>query len=92
MQKVKVVGAIENADSSAALRNDNKKAKENGRAEALPFDCFCAKRFSSSAKELFGGQFFLFAFHAHLLELALFGFDRGGDFLLDLGCCFFQLW
>ena len=47
---------------------------------------------SPSAKELLGGEFFLFAFHAHLLELALFGFDRGGDFLLDLGGCFLQLW
>jgi hypothetical protein len=32
---------------------------------------------------LLGGHFFLFAFHAHLLELALFGFDGSGDFLLD---------
>jgi hypothetical protein len=31
---------------------------------------------------LFGGEFFLFAFHAHLFQLALFGFD---DFLLDGG-------
>ena len=41
---------------------------------------------------LFGGEFFLLAFHAHLLELALFGFDRCGDFLLDLGCRFLKLW
>ncbi len=40
---------------------------------------------------LFGGHFFLFAFHAHLLEFALFGFDGCGDFLLDLGCRFFEL-
>jgi hypothetical protein len=33
-----------------------------------------------------------FAFHAHLFELALFGFDGCGHFLLDLGCRFFQLW
>jgi len=33
---------------------------------------------------LLGGHFFLFAFHAHLFEFALFGFDGGGYFLLDL--------
>ncbi len=41
---------------------------------------------------LLGGEFFLFAFHAHLLEFALFRFDRRGDFLLDLGCRFLELW
>ena len=40
---------------------------------------------------LLGGHFFLFAFHAHGFELALFGFVRILDFLLDLGCRFFEL-
>jgi hypothetical protein len=40
---------------------------------------------------LFGGHFFLFAFHAHEFEFALFGFDGGGYFLLDLGCHFLRL-
>ena len=40
---------------------------------------------------LLGGHFFLFAFHAHLFKLALFGFDRRSNFLLHLGCRFFQL-
>jgi hypothetical protein len=31
---------------------------------------------------LFGGHFFLFAFHAHEFEFALFDFDGCGDFLL----------
>ena len=50
----------------------------NGSAEALPFGyCFCAKRLSPSAKGLFRGHLFLFAFHAHAFEFALFGFDGG---------------
>ena len=35
---------------------------------------------------LLGGHLFLFAFHAHEFQFALFGFDRRSDFLLDLGC------
>ncbi len=40
---------------------------------------------------LLGGHFFLFAFHAHLFQLALLGFDRRGNLLLDLRCRLFQL-
>jgi hypothetical protein len=36
----------------------------------------------SSATVRIGGEFFLFAFHAHLFELAFFGFDGCRDFLL----------
>src|ERR1700743_1573906 len=64
--------------------------KNNGRAEALPLLVLARSACCRNAK-LLGGQFFLFAFHAHLFELALFGFDRRSDFLLDLGCRFFQL-
>ncbi len=39
-----------------------------------------------------GGELFLFAFHAHLFEFALFGVVGLLDFLLDLGCRFFELW
>ena len=40
---------------------------------------------------LFGGEFFLLAFHAHCFELALFGVVRFLDFLLDFGRRFFEL-
>ena len=68
----------------------NDTLKTNGRAEALPLFVFarsacCPIRLrSGQAAKLLGGQFFLFAFHAHLFELALFGFDGCGDFLLNL--------
>ena len=52
---------------------------------------FARSAFRRDAKSL-GGHFFLFAFHAHGFELALFGFDGCGDFGLDLGCRFFELW
>jgi hypothetical protein len=48
--------------------------KENGRAEALPFG-FATRSVEDGTKYLFGGHFFLFAFHAHEFEFALFGFD-----------------
>jgi hypothetical protein len=41
---------------------------------------------------LLGGEFFLFAFHAHGFEFALFGFVGFHDLGLDLGCRFFELW
>jgi len=72
----------------------------NGRTLSSPpvVVCSCAKRVccilrfrSGQVPCLLGGEFFLFAFHAHLLELALFGFDRRRNFLLDLGCRFFKL-
>ena len=40
---------------------------------------------------LFGGEFFLFAFHAHGFELALFGFVGFLTSGLDLGCRFLEL-
>ena len=40
---------------------------------------------------LLGGEFFLFAFHAHGFELALFGFVGFHDLGLDLGCRFLEL-
>ena len=40
---------------------------------------------------LLGGHLFLLAFHAHGLELALFGVVRFLDLGLDLGCRFFEL-
>jgi hypothetical protein len=41
-------------------------------------DCFLrANAFRRNAKSL-GGHFFLFAFHAHEFEFALFGFDGWG--------------
>jgi hypothetical protein len=61
-------------------------------AEPKPCRClFSREAFNRYNAKLFGGHFFLFAFHAHLFEFALFGFDGCGDFLLDLGCRFFEL-
>src|SRR6266702_3871216 len=60
-----------------------------GTAEAVPFRFVPHPRVCGC---LLGGHFFLFAFHAHEFEFALFGFDGCGDFLLDLGCRFFELW
>ncbi len=53
--------------------------------------CGFTRSVQDGTKCLLGGEFFLLAFHAHLLELALFGFDRCRNFLLDLGCRFFEL-
>jgi len=52
--------------------------------------CLHAKR-RERYEVLFGGHFFLFAFHAHLLQFAFLGFDGRGDLLLDLRCRFLQL-
>jgi hypothetical protein len=60
----------------------------NGRAEALPL-FVVTRSVENGTKYLLGGHFFLFAFHAHLFQFALFGFDGCCDFLLDLGCRFF---
>jgi hypothetical protein len=68
------------------------KRKRQSRSSAVSLLWLAKASGSLDAQSLLGGEFFLFAFHAHLFELALFGFDRGGDFLLDLGGCFFQLW
>ena len=76
--------------------NDNLKVQRQSRSSAVACFARSASRpppirlRSGQAAELLGGQFFLFAFHAHLFELALFGFDGCGDFLLDLGCRFFK--
>jgi len=69
--------------------------KNNGRAEALPLpvkDVACphAKR-PGPHEVLLGGEFFLFAFHPHLLELTLLSFNGCRNLLLDLGCRLFQL-
>ena len=40
---------------------------------------------------LLGGEFFLFAFHAHGFQFALFGVLGFLDLGLDLGCRFFEL-
>jgi hypothetical protein len=64
------------------------KTKRQSRSSAVVG--FYAKR-REQYEVLFGGHFFLFAFHAHLLEFALFsvvGFLYLG---LDLGCRFFEL-
>ena len=54
--------------------------KENGRAEALPFG-FDTRSVENGTKYLLGGRFFLFAFHAHEFEFALFG-DGCSDLLM----------
>ncbi|WP_419805635.1 hypothetical protein [Terriglobus sp.] len=41
---------------------------------------------------LLGGEFFLFAFHAHGFEFAFLGVVGFLSFGLDLGCRFFELW
>ena len=64
--------------------------QNNGRAKALPFVCFCAKRVCCM-RCLLGGHLFLFAFHAHLFEFALFGVVGFLYLGLDLGCRFFEL-
>ena len=52
--------------------------------------CVLVRSASKTARKcLLRGEFFLFAFHAHLLELALFCFDCCGDFLLNLSGCLF---
>jgi hypothetical protein len=70
--------------------------QKGGLSRVRPFaTAFCMQRFAPEARlldaMLFGGQFFLFAFHAHRFELALFGVVRFLHFLLDLRCRFFQL-
>ncbi len=45
----------------------------------------------NGAKHLLGGHLFLFAFHAHLLQFALLGFDGCRDLLLHLGGGLFEL-
>src|SRR5581483_8390825 len=50
-----------------------------------------AVQFAVSFLDGFGAEFFLFAFHAHGFELALFGFVGLLHFLLDGGCRFLEL-
>ena len=67
-------------------------SKRNGRTLSSPPVVVCLTRsVQYGTKCLFGGHFFLFAFHPHLFEFAFLGFDRSGDFLLDLGRGFFEL-
>jgi hypothetical protein len=56
-------------------------SNDNGRAEALPLGVL-TRSIENGTKYLLGGHFFLFAFHAHEFDFALFGFDGGDDLLL----------
>ena len=74
--------------------NDKRKNGGEKKQTAEPKPCRCLfsrEAFSRRDAKSLGGHFFLFAFHAHLFEFTLFGFDGCGDFLLDLGCRFFEL-
>ena len=45
---------------------------------------------SAACNALLGGEFFLFAFHAHGFEFAFFGVVGFLDFSADPGSCFFE--
>ena len=63
-----------------------------GRTLSSPPLGFARERVGRVRCLLAGGEFFLFAFHAHGFELAFFGVVGFLDFLLDGGGCFFELW
>jgi len=68
------------------LFNSASRAKNEKAPHTAGLFAFCC-----NARVLLGGHFFGFAFLAHHFEFAL-GFLEGSlDFLLDLGCRFFQL-
>jgi hypothetical protein len=77
-------------------QEDRQRGRANSDEFALVLFCLVVVSGTASAvpcqlPESLGGHFFLFAFHAHEFEFALFGFDGGRDLLLDLGCHFFEL-
>lgn len=90
-----ICGWLKDIDPSVIVRNkeeaNRRDLRNKGRTlSSPPFLVLRDAHFAGSVV-LLCGHLFLLAFHAHCLELALFGVVRFLNLGLNLGCRFFEL-